>query len=253
MIQHGRHHPARTAGGRRDNAAARGILFAHRQGIGKDQPPALQAILIPFGLDIIRRSLAPQVQRPRQHALLVEPPLDGLAHHGPHLGQVVPEVVVLALLYILPIAAPRAFAPVEDLGHVVHLIKLGRLVESLPPLGQSTSADAEDRPFVGHLALAVLRTEGHAVGVKGQKHRGLPHNLDRCMGAQRVEDSHIGQVPPARRSQAAVECHLESRRIAVTFQKHFRSLARPHRMAARRAIPYAIYLSYGFHLLYNIM
>ena len=247
MVQYCRHDSTGSASGCGYNAPARCIFFTHGQRIGKYQSPAFQTVFITLRLYIIRRGFPPQIQRTGQYTLLIEPSFDSLAHSRPHLGQIVPNIVVFAFLHIFPITTARPFTPRENLSHTIHFVQFRCLVERLPFFGQSPSSHAEHGPFVGHFAQTIFRAKSHAVRVKRQKYRRFPHNLDRGMRLKGIENRHISQVPFSRSSKTTVQNDLERHSLRVTVQKYFGSLSRPHCMTTRRAIPYAIYLSYRFH------
>ena len=155
--------------------------------------------------------------------------------------------MVFAFLHIFPITAPRPFTPRENLSHTIHFVQFRCLVERLPFFGQSPSSHAEHGPFVGHFTRTIFRAKSHAVRVKRQKYRRFPHNLDRGMRLKGIENRYIGQVPFSRSGKTTVQNDLERHSLRVAVQKYFGSLSRPHCMTTRRAIPYAIYLSYRFH------
>ena len=61
VVEDGRNDSARSAGGRCNDGAPRGILLAHGQCIGIDQASCLQGLLVSAGLYIIGGCLASQV------------------------------------------------------------------------------------------------------------------------------------------------------------------------------------------------
>ena len=85
MVQHTREHSARAAGRGRDYGASGCILLAYSKRIGKDHPACPEHVFVALCPYEILRRLPAEMDRPRQHTLLVKSALDGLAHHFPYL------------------------------------------------------------------------------------------------------------------------------------------------------------------------
>ena len=235
MVQHGRHHAARPAGRGCHDPSARSVLFGYGQCVGEDQTARLKALLVARSAHMVGRGAAREVQRTGQDAFVVEPPLDAFAHRLPDFGQVVPDVVRLALLDIFPIGAARAAAPGEDFVERVHFVNLLRLPRRYALFGQLAAADAVNRPCVGGGAGGVERLETHSVGMEGEELACLPHDVDGGGRQQRVDNGAVGHVAAARRGEASVERHAERRRFGMASEELFGGAAGRHGVAARRA------------------
>ena len=245
MIEHCRHNPAGPAGGSRDDRPARSILFADCQSVCVNHPTALQGRLVTACPYVVSRGFACEVQRSRQCTLTVKTTLDSRLHGIPHLTQIIPEIIGLALLHIFPVAPPMMFAPGLDVlerVQVVYRILMETVACSLP-LRQSTAADAVDRPFVFYFLMAIIRTEHHAVGMIRQEHLRFPFDFHRGYRLQHVDDGLVRHVSPARSSQTSIQRHLETHCLRMTAGEDDGSPLRSHRMAARRSFSDSEYFS----------
>ena len=200
MVEHGRHHTARSAGGRRDNDPARGILLGGSQRISVDLGPRGERIGVAFRLDVVGCRLAGHLQTARQHAVVVQTAVDRLAHRGPDRVEVVPDFGTFAIVDILPIGLTLAVAPRLDLGNRRHGVDALRGFEARGFVGQGSAADAEDRPRIDHLA-PLEPFEEHAVGVERKDYVGFPDDLGRSHRFEHRADGHIRQVALARGGQ----------------------------------------------------
>ena len=126
---------------------------------------------------------------------------------------------------------------------MLHLL----LVELL--VGERTAAYAEHRPAIQLPPLTVKRLEKHAVRMERQKHIRLPDYLDRSYAMKHIQNSCIREVPFACRGKTAIQRYHEfcHRLVAYTLHEHLGGAHRPHSMTARRAVPYPVNLSDGFH------
>ena len=230
MVQHGWHHSTRPTGGRRDDDAARGILFRDGQGVGIHQATALQGMGVARGLDVVGGGLAAQVERSGKDTFGLDAPLDSRLHHPPNLQHVVLNLfLVLVFVDIFPIGAACAFAPVEDVGHCRKRVDLRRLV-GFAFFGQVASANAKHLPVAEKVFLCVKSLEQHAVRVKGKDDFGFPDDFGgRLKG---VEDGLVGHVALARGGEAAIERHLKRGGVGETVIEDMGCLLWPHGVAA---------------------
>ena len=129
-----------------------------------------------------------------------------LLHGAPNLHQILPDVLVLALVNVLPVATSVILAPLLYLVQRVLLIHLALVVEpaALLAFRQCAAAYAVAYPLVHAVAFGVERYELHAVRVIGQEHLRLPHDAQRSNGAQHFVDCYVCHVTSARCCQAAV-------------------------------------------------
>ena len=180
VIEHGRQHSARAAGGRCGNDTTRSVLLAHGQRIGKHHASALQVGLVARCFHVVSGCLASQSERSGQHSFVVEATFNGSLHHLPHLAQIVPDVAILAFLHVFPVASAVAFAPFLNLTECLHLVNLVASVAQrvVFALRKGTSAHAEHRPRVARTPFFVDGFEQHAVGMEGQSFPCIPYNVD---------------------------------------------------------------------------
>ncbi len=158
MYQHSGHHTACPAGRGSSHRAARGVLLAHGQGISEDAAAALERRFVRQRLRIVRRCLAGEVQWPGQCALMVDATVYRALHYPPHFAQIVPDILVLALLHILPIAASIALAPAENVLDGVEFVALfmaEAMVLLAFSLRQCAPADAVHRPLFGGMVVSI--------------------------------------------------------------------------------------------------
>ena len=112
--------------------------------------------------------------------------------------------------------------------------------------GQCSATDTEDGPLIGLLAFGIESDELHAIGVEREEHFGLPHD-GRALLTQHIEDGLVGHVSLAGSGQATIECYLEAVGPGITVEKLGSGIAWTHRVAARRAVSYAVELFQCFH------
>ena len=247
MVEHRRNHAARTARRGRDDRTAGGILLGGGQRIGVDFGPRLERVGIALRLDPVGARLARHLEPARQHAVVVESVLDGLAHLLPDGVEVVPDFGPLAVVDILPVGFSLAVAPLLDVCNGGQRVDAPRLLADSLFVGQRSAADAENRPVVDDRAFAE-RLEEHAVGMEGEHRLGTPDNLGRGYGLEHREDGHIGQVPLARGGQRAVERYAEGVCPVAACGELLGGLLGPHRVAARGAAPDFVQLFERFHI-----
>ena len=236
VVEHRRHHATCPAGGSRHDGAARGVFLAGRQGIGVDQAPRLQRLLVARGLDIVGGRLTGQVERAGQYALVVQTAFHTLLHSLPHFLEVGPDVLALAQFDILPVRAAVLLAPVLYLSEGAYLVHFGRVKHVIGlALRQGTAAHAVHHPLI-----APIGTELHAIGVVGQEYLGLPVYVDGRDGAQHLIDGYVGHVALARGSQTAVEGNVEEVGVGMALGIYLRRALWSHGMARRGAFTYLI-------------
>ncbi len=241
MVEHRREHSARSASGRSDDCASRGVLLAHGQGVGVNQSARLQRLLVSHGLHVVCGSLAHQVERSRKPSLVVYTALYGLLHGRPHLTEIVPKLASFAQFHVFPVAAAVAVAPLHYLRHGVHPVHLGRVEHIVTALAlrQRTASDTVDSPRVHRAPLLVESLKPHCVGVKGQRGARHPHYFHRSRALEHICYGHVGHVAAPRCRQTAVESHLESPRLLVALKEDSRRALRSHGVATRRPFAYS--------------
>ena len=246
MVEHRRHHAARSARRGRHHGAARSVLFGGRQRIGVDFGAGVQRIGVAFRLDPIGRGFAGDFQAAGQYAVVVQSPLDGFAHHGPYPIEVVPDFGTFAVVHILPVGLAFAGAPLLDLRNGGHRVDACGHLQPRGLVGERTAADAVYRPRIGDPAL-FEPLEQHAVGVEGEYDFGFPDDFGRGDGFEHREDRYVRKVAFARGRQRSVERHAVGIDIAAPFREAFRSPFGSHRVAARRAVADLIEFFERFH------
>ena len=234
VIEHGRKHAAGTTGRCRNDGSARSILFAHRQGIGVNQAAALQGSPIALCLDMIGGSLALKLQRTRQHTLVVETVADRLLHGFPYLAQIIPNVLILAFLYVFPEGTAVLVAPFLDISHGMKVVDIfcAQFLVALGAIRKGTAADAVHRPLVDDVAIQVLAHKLHSVRMERQEDLRLPDDMNNML-LEHFLDSHIGHVTLAGSSQGTIQCNFVGRSISTTLQEELSCALRSHRMTAR--------------------
>ena len=137
---------------------------------------------------------------------MVDAALNSLLHGTPNLHQILPDVLILALFNVLPVAASVILAPLLYLVQRVLLVHVALVVEpaALLAFRQRTTAHTVANPFVHAVAFSIERYELHAVRVVGKEHLRLPHDAQRSDRAQHLVDGYVGHVTSARCCQAAV-------------------------------------------------
>ena len=247
VIEHRRNHTARSARRSRDDDAARGILLGGRQCVGVDLRTRGQRPGVALRLHEIGRCFPRHLQTARQHPVVVQPPLDRLAHRSPDRIEVVPDLGPLAVVHVLPVGLPFAVAPLLDLGDRRHRVDAPRNLQPRRFVGQRPAADAVNRPRIDRLT-PFQPFEQHPVGVEGEGDLRLPDNLRRGDGFQHRADCHVREVAPARRGQRSVKRDPVGIDPAATLRKAFCGPFRPHRMAARRPVADLVEFFQRFHI-----
>ncbi len=115
VIEHSRHHSARSAGGGGHDLAARSVLLAHGKGVAEHQSAALQVGFVAGGSDVVGICAAAQVERAGQYSLLIKAALYRGGHRLPYFCEIFPYFRTLALFDIFPIGLAGVLAPVEYL------------------------------------------------------------------------------------------------------------------------------------------
>ena len=246
VVEHRRNDAARAARRSRDNRTAGGILLGGGQRIGVDFCPRLERVGVTLRLDPVGARLARHLQTARQHAVVVQSVLDGLAHLLPDGVEVVPDFGPLAVVDILPVGLTLVVAPLLDGVDGRQRVDAARLLAGSLLVGQRAAANAENRPAVDDLASAE-RLEEHAVGVEGEHRLGAPDDFGRRDGLEYREDGHVGQVALARGGERAVERYAEGVGVVAACGELLGRLLGPHRVAARGAVPDFVQLFERFH------
>ena len=116
MVEHSRKYSAGTAGRGSHYCPSAGIFLAHRKGVGENQPSCPEHVLVALGPDEIAGGLPPQMQRARKGSLLINSPLDSLAHHPPDQFQMLPESrpTSLVRIHIFPELLSVGIAPFQN-------------------------------------------------------------------------------------------------------------------------------------------
>ena len=237
MVQHTGHDTARAAGGSSDDGSASSILLAYGQGIGEHQATALQRGSETLGLYIIVRSLAGQMQRAGQHALMLKAILHRLLHGLPYRLKEIPYLRSLTFLNILPIAPSVVKTPLHNLLQRVHAVHLwGSQYTVLFSFGQGTASNTEHRPLVCHGSIIAKGSERHSVGMVFQRGFRLPHYRSGSQRCQHLLNSLVGKVSLACCGKAAIKGDFKAGRATIASGKYRCRFVRSHRMAARWAL-----------------
>ena len=122
MIENGRDDSAGSTGRSRNYLTAGCILLADSKCVCIDKPSCLKRFLITGSLDIIGWRLPGEIERARQHTLVVDSPLHGSLHRLPGLIEIIPDISALAFSYILPIASSLVLAPAQNVREFVKII-----------------------------------------------------------------------------------------------------------------------------------
>ena len=238
VVQHGRHHAARTARRRRHHHAARGILLGSGQRIGIQPRPTAERLVVALGLHHVGAGFSAHLQPAGQHPFVVQAALDGIAHRLPYRGEVFPQPIVLVILNILPEGFALLLAPPQNILDRGQRIDVGRFGLAGRFVGQRSAAHAVDRPVLRD-PVAAEGLEPHAVRMERQHDLRLPHDLGRRSRFQHRQDRRIGQVALAGCRQRTVQGHPETVGIAMAGQKLLRRFLGPYGMAARGAVAYS--------------
>ncbi len=83
--------------------------------------------------------------------------------------------------------------------------------------------------------------------MEGRHLVGAPYDLGGCMGRQRVEDGHVGEVALARGRKRTVERHTVGADVGAAFAEQFGRFLGTHRVAARGAVAYLVEFFERFH------
>ena len=183
VVKHGGQDTTSSTGRSCHDDTTRGVLLADRQSIGIHQATTLQGGTISLRLGIVSSRLARQLQRSRQHTLMIQTMMDGLFHGLPNHIQVIPDFLSLAFLNILPEGTAIVITPLLNISQLVQVIYIlgAQLVLLTLTLGKCATAYAIDRPLVQNVAIHILGDKLHSVGMERKKDLWLPVNLDRMM------------------------------------------------------------------------
>ncbi|CCX78497.1 unknown [Parabacteroides johnsonii CAG:246] len=242
MIEHSRHHTARTAGRSRHDLTSASILLGNGQRIRIDHPTAFDAAAIPFGTDHIVGCLTPDSQATGQNPLGLEPVTDCLLHHFPYFGQIVPYLRSFALFDIFPVGMTCFFAPSLYVLNGVHFVDLALRQLIVGFVCQRSTPDTVDRPVIQFLSAFVKRLEQDTVRVERQEHLRFPGDIGLGHRAQNFENCRICHVTFACGRQTTIERNVKSHSAPIAFQKHPGGTHRPHRVATGRSVTDPVYL-----------
>ena len=246
VVEHGRHHAARSARGGRHDRAARGILLGRGEGVGIDARPRTERVVVTLRLDHVGAGLARDLQAAGQHAVVVQSPPDRVAHRGPDRVEVVPDFGSFAVVHVFPVGFALAVAPILDFGDGGHAVDPFRAGDARAFVGQRSAAYAVHGPSVDRLAL-LQPFEQHAVGVERQRNVGAPHDFGRGQGREHREDGRVGEVSLARCGERAVERHAVGVGQRGVRREEFGGFLGSHRVAARRSRAYLVEFFERFH------
>ncbi len=217
VVQHRRHHPGRAVGGRRDHAAAGGVLLAHGHGVEVDPVEhgqrVAQRFLGPRAQALVQRRGAPrQVQRARQLPPARTAPAHGGGHGLPDVQQAAPYLGgAVPVLFVGQGEGrhrqARGLAVRQQLG--AGAVGVGQAGAGAQGVGRGLVGHVEHARavFVHHEATAdrvvhapqqgrAVRTKGmelHAVGVVGQAF--APHQQVRARHERQRVAAQQGKLP----------------------------------------------------------
>ena len=190
---------------------------------------------------MIGGSLALKLQRTRQHTLVVETVADRLLHGFPYLAQIIPDVLILAFLYVFPEGTAVLVAPFLDISHGMKVVDIfcAQFLVALGAIRKGTAANAVHRPLVDDVAIQVLAHKLHSVRMERQEGLRLPIDVHDML-LQHLLDGNIGHVALAGSSEGTIECHLVRGSITTSLQEELGCTLRSHGMTARRTFSYSV-------------
>ena len=187
------------------------------------------------------------MDRPRKHAFLVKPALDGFAHDFPHFSEIVPDAFIFYFTDVFPVCLPVFVAPLQKFLHSVERVDVRRLVLRELFASDGPASDTVECPFVLPFSGVIYGCYLHSVRVGRKEDLGLPVYLDGAELGECIIDCHIGKMAFPCRRQRAVQRHQEAVCLRMMCQIDSGRLVRTHRMAAGRTFAYPVYFTYGFH------
>lgn len=234
---------AGTAGGSRHDLAAGGVFLAHGQGIGKDESAAAEIVVVAGYFYVVIGGSSAQIERPWEHAFLVDSPFNRSNHHMPYFGEIIPYFGTFALFHIFPIIATGLIAILENGRHGVKRIDFWGN-EAVAFFRKRSAADAVNSPYAFFAAIRVKGAEAHSVRMERKEYLGFP--MDE--GARKnVEYSHIGHVAFTGSGKTSVERHFIGNGLGIAATENLGRVSRTHSMTAGRAVADAVDLFDGFH------